>query len=91
MTVPLTRLRIGQTGCIMAIRSARPAYVRKLQSLTVLPGCRIRVCRLEPVIVIQVGETELAMDHQAGQEILVRPDRVVDACGTDSRSRDVLP
>ena len=75
MTVPLEQLRIGQAGCIMAIRNARPAYVRKLQSLTVLPGCRLRVCRLEPVIVIQVGETELALDRQAGREIFVCPDR----------------
>lgn len=73
MTVCLARLRIGQEARITAIRSARPSYVSQLSRFVVLPGCRLRVRQLRPVIVIQVGETELALDRRAGREIFVRP------------------
>ena len=36
------------------------------------PGRHLRLRQAQPALVVKVGETELALDHEAGREIFVR-------------------
>jgi Fe2+ transport system protein FeoA len=54
------------------IHTPRHAYLQRLHGFGVAPGRRLRLRQTQPALVIQVGETELALDQEAGREIFVR-------------------
>ena len=70
--IPLNRLPIGQEATVALIHTARHAYLQRLSALGCAPGQTIRLRQTQPAIVLQLGETELALDDQAGREIFVR-------------------
>lgn len=72
LIVPLERLPIGESGTIVFVHTKRHLYLRRLHAVGLAPGQVIRVRQKQPALVVQAGETELALDHQAGQEIFVR-------------------
>ena len=72
LIVSLARLGIGREATIAFIHTARHSYLQRLAALGVAPGSRIRLRQTQPALVLQVGETELALDTQAGREIFVR-------------------
>ena len=71
--VPLQSLRVGQTATVAAVHSTRRAYLQRLQILGVTAGARLRLRQRQPAVVIQLDHTELALDHEAAQEIFVHP------------------
>jgi DtxR family Mn-dependent transcriptional regulator len=68
----LADLAVGESATVAFIHSRRHAYLQRLSALGVVPGCRIRLRQRHPALVLQVGETELALDHEAGREIFIR-------------------
>ncbi len=72
LIIPLASLPIGEDATIGFIHTARHAYLQRLHAMGVVPGHTIRLCQTSPALVIQVGETQLALDERAGQEIFVR-------------------
>ena len=72
LIVPLARLAIGESASVVFIHSKRHAYLQQVSTLGVAPGRPIRLCQTHPTLVVQIGETELALDRQAGQEIFVK-------------------
>lgn len=72
LIVPLARLTMGEAATVAFIHSKRHAYLQRLSAFGVAPGCRLRVRQTHPTLVLQLGETELALDRHAGQEIFVR-------------------
>ena len=72
LIVPLERCRIGEKATVALIHSQRHTYLRQLSAMGVAPGSHIRLLQTHPALVVRVGETELALDLQAGREILVR-------------------
>ncbi|MBI3088466.1 MAG: metal-dependent transcriptional regulator [Candidatus Omnitrophica bacterium] len=72
LLVPLARLAIGEQSTLAFIHTKRHVYLQRLSALGVAPGVSLSVRQTQPALVIQVGETELALDPQAGQEIFVR-------------------
>lgn len=72
LIVPLERCRIGEKATVALIHSHRHTYLRQLSAMGVAPGSHIRLLQTHPALVVQVGETELALDLQAGREIFVR-------------------
>ena len=72
LLVPLARLGIGEEAFIAYVHTTRHAYLQRLGALGVVAGQRIRLRQTRPALVVQVGETELALDAQAGEEIVVR-------------------
>lgn len=72
LIVPLVQLRIGEGGTLAFIHTTRHAYLQRLHALGLAPGRPIRLRQTHPALVIQVGETELALDLQAGREIFVK-------------------
>jgi DtxR family Mn-dependent transcriptional regulator len=63
---------IGEQATVVFVHTTRHAYLQRLSTLGLVPGRRIRLRQAQPAFVVQVGETELALDTQAGSEIFVR-------------------
>jgi DtxR family Mn-dependent transcriptional regulator len=72
LIVPLDRLALGEEATVAFVHTVRRAYLQRLSAFGVAPGCRLRLRQTQPALVIQVGQTELALDHRAGQEVFVR-------------------
>ncbi len=72
LIVPLAHLAMGEEATIAFVHSARQTYLQRLSAFGVAPGCRLRLRQTKPSLVVRIGETELALDRQAGEEIFVK-------------------
>lgn len=72
LIVPLARLGIGEEATVAFLHTKRHAYLQRLSVLGLTSGRLLRLRQTQPALVVQIGETELALDPQAGQEIFVR-------------------
>jgi DtxR family Mn-dependent transcriptional regulator len=72
--VPLTEMKVGDTGEIAYIATSDTKKMQKLMSLGVLPGNHIRLNRRFPSFIFHVGNSEFAVDEQLAREIFVRTD-----------------
>ena len=72
LIVPLDRLALGERATVAFIHTKRHTYLQRLGALGLAPGRSIQLRRTQPALVVQVGETELALDRHAGEEIFVR-------------------
>lgn len=69
----LGELEPGEVGRITFIH---PRFVERLNSLSVLgivPGTNIRLKQRHPSVVVEVGETTLALDIDVARDIFVKP------------------
>ena len=72
LIAPLAQLAVGEEGRVAFIHTKRSSYRQRLSLLGLVPGSRVTVRQLRSALVVASGETELALDRQAGQEIFVR-------------------
>lgn len=72
LIAPLSSLTIGEQATVAFIHTKRHAYLQRLSALGLAPGRPIRLRQTQPALVVQIGQTELALDSQAGQEIFVK-------------------
>lgn len=72
LIVPLARLGIGEEATVAFIHTTRSTYLQRLSAFGLAPGCRLRVSQTQPALILQVGQTKLALDRQAGDEIFVK-------------------
>ena len=70
--LPLHQLAIGEEGAVAFIHTARQQYRERLSLFGLMPGRHLRVRQARPTLVIALGETELALDREAGREIYIR-------------------
>lgn len=70
--MPVSQLAVGQDAVIACIHSTRHAYAQRLSAFGVAPGRTVRLRQRHPTLVLQLGHTELALDHPVGGEILVQ-------------------
>jgi Fe2+ transport system protein FeoA len=68
---PLAKLRAGQRGTIVSIQSKDAHTMHKLMALGVLPGMRVTVQQTDPGILFRIGHTQVAIDAELAQEIIV--------------------
>jgi Fe2+ transport system protein FeoA len=66
----LAKMTAGATGIVSEIR-ATPARVDKLAALGILPGVEVRVQQNRPVVVVELGETVLALESELAEGIVV--------------------
>ncbi len=62
------QLRAGQTASVLSLSGSR----NKLAVFGLVPGIEITLLQRRPACVVQVGETELALDREIARRILVR-------------------
>jgi Fe2+ transport system protein FeoA len=69
MTLP--ELPPGQTARVIALRFSDAARLERLSAYGLAPGSVVRLVQLRPTLIVHIGETELALDHEVAQEIVV--------------------
>lgn len=72
-TLPLTALRVGEGGYVRQLPATDPPLAQKLLALGVMPGAFVKVIQRFPAYVLQVGYTQIAIDHQLARCIWVQP------------------
>lgn len=70
LVVRLTSLSPGEEGEIKYL-SGDEEIIKKVISIGLLPGKRIRVIRVFPTFLVQVGNTQIALDEKIGEAIHV--------------------
>ena len=70
MTHPLSTLRAGDLAIVSEIVGT-PSRVDKLAALGILPGVELRVHQNRPVVVVECGETVLAIERELAEGIVV--------------------
>ena len=70
MSSSLSRMIAGARGIVSEIR-ATAARIDKLAALGILPGVEVRVQQNRPVVVVELGETVLALEHELAEGIVV--------------------
>jgi len=71
--VPLSELGPGESGRVAYIMSKRRGQLDRLAALGIYPGATVYVHQRQPGIVLQVDETQLAVDQESVSGVLVRP------------------
>jgi Fe2+ transport system protein FeoA len=66
-------LGAGETARVVCVGSEREARPGLLAAFGLVPGAEIQLVQLRPACVIRVDETELALDGEVADEILVAP------------------
>jgi DtxR family Mn-dependent transcriptional regulator len=72
IVTPLSGMKAGERGVIAYLSSHHSHTVQKLMALGALPGSPVAVMQTFPSIVFQVGQTQIAVDHQLAGDIFVR-------------------
>ncbi|HIE09514.1 MAG TPA: DtxR family transcriptional regulator [Armatimonadetes bacterium] len=73
ITLPLSELQPGNRGRVVFITPSIHARLDRLASLGLVPGAVVRLHQKRPSVVVDVGETQLAIDQEIAKEIYVRP------------------
>lgn len=67
----LDRAPVGQMARVREFQPALGNITRHLQAYGVLPGCTVRVLAHAPLTIIQIEQTELALERSVARHILV--------------------
>ena len=69
---PLSRLKAGIRAKVVYITAGSQISIDRLSSIGVVPGLKFTVHHRKPGLVIQFGETQLALDNDIAKNIYVR-------------------
>lgn len=69
---PMSSLREGARGVVVDVRADAEGRADRLLALGVTPGARVTVLQTFPGIVLLCDQTELAVERQVADAILVR-------------------
>lgn len=73
-TLPLTALHVGEAGIVRELRLQDHTVAQKLLALGVMPGVHVKVIQRFPAYVLQIGFTQIAIDHHLARAVRVEPD-----------------
>jgi len=68
----LTELKPQQAGIIAELQTGDQKVLNKLMAMGILPGMRLTLLQAYPAYVLQVGYTQVAVDKQIAQAILLQ-------------------
>jgi len=69
---PLTDLDMGDTATIVYITTRHHTRLDRLSALGVLPGNHLKLHQKKPAIIIQIDETNIALEASIAEEIYVK-------------------
>jgi DtxR family Mn-dependent transcriptional regulator len=72
IVVPCNQLGVGESARVAYFCTAEHARLLKLSSLGLTPGGRVRLLQKWPSFVLQVDETEIALEEDVARNIYVR-------------------
>lgn len=68
----LADLSAGQSGVIAYLHGTRREMIQRMLAMGVAPGARLTLLQTAPSFVLQVGQTQLAVDRETAEDIYVR-------------------
>jgi Fe2+ transport system protein FeoA len=68
----LSDLQPGQEAEVVFINPGRRQRLERLSAMGIVAGARLRLVQRQPVRIVMVGHTELALDHPIARDIYVR-------------------
>jgi DtxR family transcriptional regulator, Mn-dependent transcriptional regulator len=68
----LDTFRVGEKGKILYVLTKDHPQLHKLMSLGVMPGTVVKVHQIFPSYVVQVGETQLALEKEVAKSIYLK-------------------
>jgi DtxR family Mn-dependent transcriptional regulator len=68
---PLSTLQSGQSGKVVTIQSSHDSRVERLHVMGLTHGASITLEQKRPAFVLRVGFTELSLEREVADEILV--------------------
>lgn len=68
----LANIEKGFEGSIVEIKTNRDDIIRKMMAMGVFPGSSVKVIQTFPSYVFQVGYTQIAVDKEIANTILVK-------------------
>lgn len=72
--IPLTTLKLGQSGRIAHINCRNDQQIHKLEELSVRPGAMVKLHQSYPACVIECEGSTIALDEEVAQRICVWKD-----------------
>ncbi|MCK9573462.1 MAG: metal-dependent transcriptional regulator [Candidatus Omnitrophica bacterium] len=72
IVIPLTRLKVSETGKIVYVLTREHPQLHRLMSFGIVPGARIKLHQTRPSVIIQVEETQVALEEEIAKEIYVK-------------------
>ncbi|MEI8349553.1 MAG: metal-dependent transcriptional regulator [Candidatus Omnitrophota bacterium] len=72
IVIPLPKLKPGQAGKIVYVLTRDHPQLHKLMSFGIVPGARVVLHQLSPSVIIQVEETQVALEEAIAKEIYVK-------------------
>ena len=72
LIVPLCDMKSGETGKVVYIATNFHNRLDRISGIGILPGTKIKVHQNLPTFVIQVGESQIALDNAIASDIFVR-------------------
>ncbi|MDD4955958.1 MAG: metal-dependent transcriptional regulator [Candidatus Omnitrophica bacterium] len=72
IVIPLTRLKVSETGKIVYLLTREHPQLHRLMSFGIVPGARIKLHQIKPSVIIQVEETQVALEEDIAKEIYIK-------------------
>lgn len=72
IVIPLTKLKIGETGKIVYVLTKEHPQLHRLMSFGIVPGARIKLHQIKPAVIIQVEETQVALEEDIAKEVYIK-------------------
>ncbi|MFA5411640.1 MAG: metal-dependent transcriptional regulator [Candidatus Omnitrophota bacterium] len=72
IVVPLSKLAPGEKGKVVYVLTHKHPQLHKLMSLGIVPGVLILLHQVSPSFVLQVQETQVALEEELAKEIYVK-------------------
>lgn len=71
----LIELDAGQKGRIVYLHSKNDKELQKLMAMGILPGMPIQIIQKFPSYLLQIGQTQVAMDEEMAKDVYIRRGR----------------
>jgi DtxR family Mn-dependent transcriptional regulator len=75
VVLPLNKLKAGQTGRIAYVSTKHHSRLDRLTNLGITPGEKVRVHQTLPAFVLQIRETDIAVDTDVLKDIYVKHEK----------------
>jgi DtxR family Mn-dependent transcriptional regulator len=72
LVIRLESLSLGEKGTVTYITPRERGRLRRLAGLGLVPGATLRLSQRRPSLVVELGETTVALDETVASEIFVR-------------------
>ncbi len=81
---PLTRLNTGQIGKVVYLYTTNRDKLQKIMAMGILPGMAITLLQKFPSFVLQIGNSQFAVDKELAEIIFVETEVMLEKGGGES-------